>query len=73
MLGIAAGFAPFADTTVAPGPTPLPEAVAAYERALIVDALARNGNSLARAAEALGLAKTTLHDKIRKYRLGEQG
>ena len=73
VLGIAAGFAPFADHAEAPGPTPLPEAVAAYERALIVDALSRNGNSLARAAEALGLAKTTLHDKIRKYRLGEQG
>jgi two-component system C4-dicarboxylate transport response regulator DctD len=73
VLGIAAGFAPFADNAEASGPTPLPEAVAAYERALIVDALARNGNSLARAAEALGLAKTTLHDKIRKYRLGEQG
>ncbi|MFS0758461.1 sigma-54 dependent transcriptional regulator [Noviherbaspirillum sp. 1P10PC] len=73
VLGIASGFAPFADNAEASGPTPLPEAVAAYERALIVDALARNGNSLARAAEALGLAKTTLHDKIRKYRLGEQG
>lgn len=73
VLGIAAGFAPFADHAQASGATPLPEAVAAYERALIVDALARNGNSLARAAEALGLAKTTLHDKIRKYRLGEQG
>jgi two-component system C4-dicarboxylate transport response regulator DctD len=73
ILGIAAGFAPFTDHAQASGPTPLPEAVAAYERALIVDALVRNGNSLARAAEALGLAKTTLHDKIRKYRLGEQG
>ena len=73
VLGIASGFAPFADAAEAPGPRPLPEAVAAFERALIVDALARNGNSLARAAEALGLAKTTLHDKIRKYRLGEQG
>ncbi|WP_194714574.1 sigma-54-dependent transcriptional regulator [Noviherbaspirillum soli] len=73
VLGIASGFAPFSGNAEASGPTPLPEAVAAYERALIVDALARNGNSLARAAEALGLAKTTLHDKIRKYRLGEQG
>ena len=26
--------------------------------------------ALARSAEALGMAKTTLHDKIRKYRLG---
>jgi two-component system C4-dicarboxylate transport response regulator DctD len=47
--------------------------VGAFERALIADALARNGGSLARAAEALGIAKTTLHDKVRKYKLGEQG
>ena len=70
VLGIAAGFPPFASQADA-GLQPLQDQVAAFERALIVDALARNGNSLARAAEALGLAKTTLHDKIRKYRLAE--
>jgi DNA-binding NtrC family response regulator len=42
----------------------------AFERALIADALRRHG-SLARTAEALAIAKTTLHDKIRKYGLGE--
>jgi len=71
ILGIEAGFPPFA-TAMPDGPRPLAETVAAFERALISDALARNGNSLARAAEALGMAKTTLHDKIRKYRLGAQ-
>jgi DNA-binding NtrC family response regulator len=71
VLGIEAGFPPFA--TAAPvGPLSLAETVEAFERALIADALARNGGSLARTAEALLLAKTTLHDKIRKYRLGEQ-
>lgn len=72
ILGIEAGFPPFGKEMPA-GPQPLAETVAAFERALISDALARNGGSLARAAEALGVAKTTLHDKIRKYRLGEQG
>jgi len=72
VLGIEAGVAPFAVSTPA-GPRPLAETVEAFERALIADALARNGGSLARTAEALGAAKTTLHDKIRKYRLGEQG
>ena len=72
VLGIEAGFPPFG-TQMPAGLQPLAETVAAFERALIADALARNGGSLARAAEALGLAKTTLHDKIRKYRLGEPG
>ncbi|HYC43373.1 MAG TPA: sigma-54 dependent transcriptional regulator [Noviherbaspirillum sp.] len=71
VLGIEAGFPPFA-MGAASGPQPLAESVAAFERALISDALARNGGSLARTAEALGVAKTTLHDKIRKYQLGEQ-
>ncbi|MBS0543001.1 MAG: hypothetical protein JSR40_04595, partial [Proteobacteria bacterium] len=38
--------------------------------ALIADALRRHG-SLARTAEALCIAKTTLHDKVRKYGLSE--
>ena len=72
VLGIETGFPPFA-TEVPAGPQPLAETVAEFERALIADALARNGGSLVRAAEALGVAKTTLHDKVRKYRLGDQG
>ncbi|TLS16936.1 MAG: Fis family transcriptional regulator, partial [Betaproteobacteria bacterium] len=72
VLGIEAGVAPFGVAATS-GPRPLAETVEAFERALIADALTRNGGSLARTAEALGVAKTTLHDKIRKYRLGEQG
>jgi two-component system C4-dicarboxylate transport response regulator DctD len=68
VLGIENGFAPFGGQQP-PEPRKLAESVAAFERDLIADALARNGNSLARAAEALGVAKTTLHDKLKKYRL----
>jgi two-component system C4-dicarboxylate transport response regulator DctD len=68
VLGIETGYPPFGDMPAA-SPSTLSESVAAFERNLIADALARNGNSLARAAEALGVAKTTLHDKLKKYRL----
>ncbi len=68
VLGIEGGSPPFGE--VRPdGPQPLAETVEAFERALIAEALRRHG-SLARAAEALVVAKTTLHDKIRKYGLG---
>jgi two-component system C4-dicarboxylate transport response regulator DctD len=69
VLGIESGSPPFGQPT-ADAPRPLAETVEAFERALISDALRRHG-SLARAAEALVVAKTTLHDKIRKYGLGE--
>ncbi|MBK1682639.1 sigma-54-dependent transcriptional regulator [Rhodoferax fermentans] len=72
VLGIESGAPPFgneADDRV----RPLAETVNAFERALIADALRRHHGSLARSAEALGLAKTTLHDKIRKYGLSEIG
>ncbi len=69
VLGIESGSPPFGQPQ-ASGPTPLAETVEAFERALIVDALRRHG-SLARTAEALAVAKTTLHDKIRKYGLDE--
>jgi DNA-binding NtrC family response regulator len=67
ILGIESGSPPFGQSQ-ANGPTPLAETVEAFERALIVDALHRHG-SLARTAEALGVAKTTLHDKIKKFGL----
>ena len=67
VLGIEAGSPPFGQAT-GDAPRPLAETVDAFERALIADALRRHG-SLARAAEALAVAKTTLHDKIRKYGL----
>ncbi|PWC37739.1 sigma-54 dependent transcriptional regulator [Azospirillum sp. TSO35-2] len=68
VLGIEQGFPPFG-TAAAATSRPLAEAVDAFERALIADTLRRTGNSLARAAEELQIAKTTLHDKIRKHGL----
>ena len=70
VLGIAAGAPPFSDLQPA-GPRPLAATVEDFERALIAEALGRHAGSLARTAEALGMAKTTLHDKIRKYRLAQ--
>ena len=67
VLGIEAGSPPFGQPA-GDAPRPLAETVEAFERALIADALRRYG-SLARTAEALAIAKTTLHDKIRKYEL----
>ena len=55
--------------SVAAGGVPLAEAVEGFERALIIAELQRNNGSLVRASEALKIAKTTLHDKIRKYGL----
>ncbi|MCO7635793.1 sigma-54 dependent transcriptional regulator [Pseudomonas sp. S 311-6] len=73
VLGIAAGFPPFsADGGADDGSTqerPLAQAVAEFERALIVEALRRHDNNLTRASAALQVPKTTLHDKVRKYGL----
>lgn len=69
VLGIESGSPPFGQPQ-SDGPTPLAETVEAFERALIDNALRRHG-SLARTAEALVVAKTTLHDKIKKYGLNE--
>ena len=52
---------------------PLAETVEAFERALIANALRGHHGSLVRSAEALGVAKTTLHDKIKKYGLSDVG
>ena len=72
VLGIESGAPPFGKPPD-DQPLPLAETVEAFERALIADALRRHKGSLARSAEALGVAKTTLHDKIRKYGLGDTG
>lgn len=69
ILGIEVGSPPFGQI-LGDAPRPLTETVEAFERALISDALRRHG-SLARTAEALSMARTTLHDKIRKYGLGD--
>lgn len=69
VLGIESGSPPFGQPQ-ADGPTALAETVDAFERALIADAMQRHG-SLVRTAEALVMAKTTLHYKIKKYGLDE--
>ncbi|MDK3026469.1 sigma-54 dependent transcriptional regulator [Cupriavidus taiwanensis] len=53
----------------APAALPLAQAVEQFERALIADAMRRHDGNLSRASEALGVAKTTLFDKVRKYGL----
>ena len=45
------------------------EAVEAFERNLLTEALQRSGGNLSQASQELGLAKTTLFDKVKKYRL----
>ncbi|EIK94672.1 Fis family transcriptional regulator [Pseudomonas sp. M47T1] len=45
------------------------EAVEAFERNLLSDALARNNGNLSQASIDLGMAKTTLFDKVKKYGL----
>ena|ERR1035437_7123288 len=72
VLGIEYGAPPFGDE-IDNRPCPLSETVEAFERALIADALHRHHGSLTRSAETLGIAKTTLHDKIKKYGLTETG
>ena len=71
VLGIEAGVAPFTAESPAQKRS-LAETVDSFERALITEALERNQGSLARTAEDLRIAKTTLHDKIRKYGLASQ-
>jgi two-component system C4-dicarboxylate transport response regulator DctD len=47
----------------------LSEAVENYERTLIAAEFARQSGNVARTSEALGVPRTTLHDKMRKYGL----
>lgn len=51
----------------------LAEAVEHFERELIAAELARQGGNMAKTAEALKVAKTTLHDKAKRLGLGPQG
>ncbi|MWV11010.1 response regulator [Pseudomonas sp. R-28-1W-6] len=46
------------------------EAVEAFERNLLGATLERHAGNLSQAAQALGMAKTTLFDKVKKYGLG---
>ena len=45
------------------------EAVEAFERNLLSDALQRSGGNLTQASQELGMAKTTVFDKVKKYGL----
>ena len=45
------------------------EAVEAFERNLLNDALQRSSGNLTQASQELGMAKTTLFDKVKKYGL----
>jgi DNA-binding NtrC family response regulator len=69
VLGVGRDILGTATTSAAPAS--LAESVESFERSLIAAELHRQGGSLARSAEALRVAKTTLHDKIRKYGLQE--
>jgi two-component system C4-dicarboxylate transport response regulator DctD len=55
--------------TAEPAGLPLAQAVEQFERAMIAEAMRRHDGNLSRASEALGIAKTTLFDKVRKYKL----
>ncbi len=55
--------------TAPPAALPLALAVEQFERAMIAEAMRRNDGNLSRASEALGVAKTTLFDKVRKHGL----
>ncbi|MDR3409895.1 MAG: sigma-54 dependent transcriptional regulator [Formivibrio sp.] len=68
VLGIEAGFPPFSQS-MAVGALALSQAVEAFERSLIVDALRRHGGNLTQTSQALQIPKTTLHDKMKKLNL----
>jgi two-component system response regulator AauR len=46
------------------------EAVEAFEKNLLSEALQRSSGNLSQASQELGMAKTTLFDKVKKYGLG---
>ena len=52
-----------------PAALTLKQRVDAYERGLVLEALARAGQRRADAARALGISRVTLHDKLKKYGL----
>ncbi|MDO9006200.1 MAG: sigma-54 dependent transcriptional regulator [Aquabacterium sp.] len=68
VLGVRNGVVDVADTAGATSQS-LSEAVDQFERAMINAELQRHGGNVARCAEALNIAKTTLHDKIKRHGL----
>jgi two-component system, NtrC family, response regulator HydG len=49
----------------------LRERVDAFERQLLLDALSSVAGNRTEAARHLGIGRATLHDKLRKYGIGE--
>jgi len=45
----------------------LPQQVEQFERALVIEELRRHGGDQPATAAALGIARQTLHDKLRKF------
>jgi DNA-binding NtrC family response regulator len=52
-------------------PLALRERVQAYERGLLVEALREARGNRSEAARRLGVSRVTLHDKLRRYGLGD--
>jgi len=63
------GLEPAAENPDGDSGASLTDMVEAFERALISVELSRHGDNIAHSAKALRMPKTTLNDKIRKYRL----
>jgi two-component system response regulator HydG len=70
------------DLTLLPGaegpearsePLSLRERVAAYERGIVVEALRAARGNRSEAARRLGISRVTLHDKLKRYGLGDGG
>jgi two-component system C4-dicarboxylate transport response regulator DctD len=72
---ICAGSGTATASAAGPGAGALGQRVDAYERELIVEAMAAREGNVAAAAEQLQVPKKTLYDKLRKFRLspGRQG
>ncbi len=69
VLGVAKDGLTDDDAAAALTPRTLAETVDDFERSLIATEMRRQGGNLTRVAEALRVAKTTLHDKVRRYGL----
>ncbi|HEX9243415.1 MAG TPA: sigma-54 dependent transcriptional regulator [Anaeromyxobacter sp.] len=71
--GLDLSLLPGAAGAEARGALPLRERVQAYERGLVVEALREARGNRSEAARRLGVSRVTLHDKLKRYGLGEDG
>jgi DNA-binding NtrC family response regulator len=69
--GLDLALLPGAGSSEERAPLPLRERVQAYERGLVVEALREARGNRSEAARRLGVSRVTLHDKLRRYGLGE--